>query len=736
MNAPPTNPEALSPDLGWLAHYQLRRRLGEGGFGQVFEAWDSKLCRSIAIKQLKSLSQLTPPGSLIQEARAAASLKHQAFVQIFSIDGDGEAQSIVMELVDGQTLRELTRPDGQQRAIDTKQALDIVQQIADAMQEAHASGLIHGDLKPSNLMLEASGKVRILDFGLARQMDPLATESTSSIDSQGTIAYMAPERLLGQPAAQQSDIYSLGVVLYELINGARPFAELNGLALAAAHIQSTSSLWPFPAGTDPRIIALIIAMTAREPAQRLASMQAVQQAIISLQDPAGILTLPNSLPAAERVKPARSRMARRLLLWGMGTLLVVAVVALGVYQSKAYTEWANWIPKPYSEAKAMQAGLEALRTFDRDGSLDNAIRNFNSILEHAPNHAGAAAGLSLAYSLRYANDGRDEAWLQRADASAQQALKENDQLALAHAAQAWVRGYQKRMDEALATMDKAINLDPLNHFAIAGKIRLLIQMHRFDAAEISVQNAIKIHPKERQFVDLLGTLRFQQGDYPAAERAFKRSTQLEPDATFAYANLGATLLRQNRGDEALQALQQGLQIRPSGVLYSNLGHALFARGDYVAAAQAFEHAVSAAKGSPNNYLKWANLADALRWIPGRSEESRKAYQQAIELLKPVLERSPNDTTVLSRMGLYAAKLGNRQATVWTQHAVANAPSNADVHFRGAVAYEVIGSRDLALAEITKARALAYPINLINAEPDLIALRRDPRYHNLTMESQK
>jgi len=198
--------------------------------------------------------------------------------------------------------------------------------------------------------------------------------------------------------------------------------------------------------------------------------------------------------------------------------------------------------------------------------------------------------------------------------------------------------------------------------------------------------------------------------------------------------LSAVLQRQGREKEALQVLQEGLQVRPSGVLYNNLGNALFNRGDYVGAAKAFEHAVSASKGNNIAYLRWANLADTLRWIPGRERDSQQAYRNAAILMKPLLEHAPDNATLTSRMGLYSAKLGDKAAALTlSKQAVLAKPDNPDIRFRAAVAYEVTGKREAALAELANAQQLGYPTTLISTEPDLLALRSDPRFDLLRME---
>jgi eukaryotic-like serine/threonine-protein kinase len=704
-----------------LGHYKMVRVLGEGGFGQVLEAWDTRLERPVAIKRLKPQLLSARPDNLLDEARLAASLRHPAFVRIFSIDGDAALQSIIMEYVDGRTLRELAA-DG---PLPLPQVVAIIAQVAEAMEEAHAANLIHGDLKPSNLMLDGAGAVRILDFGLACRIDPDATASTPVDQAQGTVAYLAPELMMGTGQSVASDVYALGVVMFELLNGARPFAHLSGLSLAAAHIQSSSSMWEFPAGTSAPVAALVRAMTARDPAQRLASMSAVRKALRALN--IGAAPAPNAT-----ARPKRRHLKRWLA--GVGALLVLGA-AIGL--ALAPDGWYHRHTPFFSESAALREGMTALKTFERDESLDIAIARFNAILARRPNHAAAAAGLSIAYSMRHVGDNRDESWLQRADASAQLALKSNDQLAMAYAAQSAVRIAQGKQEESLRLIDHSLRLDPLDVFTLTLKGAILTRIGRFKEAKEHLDRAIARYPNERKLQDVLGVLLFQQGDYAGAERAFRRSIAIEPDAVMAYANLSYALLRQDRGDQALQALQQGLQVRPNGSLYTNLGNALFNRGDYVGAAQAFENAVSSSRGNSNTYLRWANLADTLRWIPGREQASRDAYRQAQTLLRPLQERAPNDATLLSRMGLYAARLGERaDAVAMTQRAVQAEPETADVRYRAALVYELSGERDAALAELKAASQRGYPFNLINAEPDLIALRRDPRFHQPITESPK
>jgi serine/threonine-protein kinase len=539
---------------------------------------------------------------------------------------------------------------------------------------------------------------------------------------------MAPERLLGAAPDARGDVYALGVILYELVCGARPFPTLNGLALAAAQVQSSSDSWNYPESLALPLVALIRAMTARDPGQRLAGMDEVLRRLAQLDGAA-----PAALaPAPPVTPPAPDKKTRRALRIG-AVVLALGAAGAGAWQAAPYVEAlgnSSFIQamRPYSEALEMEGGLAALKLYDRPGSLDSAAGHFARILEHSPDHAGAAAGTSLVYSLRYMSDYQDEVWLQKADASAQQAVKLDDQLALGRIAQGWVLAGKGRFDEALQEYDQALRLDPANVFGWHGKVESLRHARRYPEALAALKQAIGRFPRERVFTDELGSTYFDQGDYKAAEQAFRRSIALQPDAVIAYANLNATLLRQDRGDEALRVLQQGLQVRPSANLYANLGNALFFRGDYVGAAQAFENAVDPARGAPGDYLNWANLADTLLWIPGRQKQAREAYDKARRLLAPRLERAPDDVVLVSRMGLYSARAGDATAAMDAMaRAVALAPADANVQFRAGLAYELLGKRVLALDAIAKAKRLGYPAKFIDAEPDLVALRRDPAY---------
>jgi serine/threonine protein kinase/Flp pilus assembly protein TadD len=712
-----------------LLHYQLGESLGEGGFGQVFRAWDTKLHRHVAIKYLKNI---VTGVDLVKEARLAASLQHPAFVKVHALEQAEASQAIVMELVPGRTLRQLmeTQPP------TIPEILDIVRQIAQAMQEAHSAGLIHGDLKPSNLMQEPGGVIRILDFGLATQADRDATTSLVQSDPQGTIAYMAPEILTGSTLRPSADIYALGVIFYELLTGGRPFSHLSGLALAAALMQSNSDQWPWPDHLPFSLRQLVRVMTARQMDQRLNSMQevALQCAHLAALDPPSLSSLSldlKSLKLAALPNPAPREIdwqhLRKPLRRGfIGLTLVVGLI--GLWYSQPYWQQITINLQPYSEAQEMQKGLQALAYFDQQDMIDEAEKHFGKILSRSPENAAAMASMSLIYSSRYANNGQDLIWLQKAEASAQQSLKFNDFLALSHIANAKVFSLRDQYSQALAELERGLALDPNSHLAWSLKVDVLIQAKRLDEAlQLAAQGAQRF-PQERMFPGQLGQIYALQGNYKDAIDAYTLSVKLKPDVSSAYIGLAQVLMRQNRIDDAVQTLQSGLKVRPSAELSAAVGNVLFSRGDYVAAAAAFESAVTAGKGNPNDDLGWAKLADTLSWLPGRSDAANKAYDKARSLLVQRISQSPNNVDLLSRMALYAAKLGDAvESQAKLQRALTLAPESAEVQFRAAVSYEILGKRKEALAALIKATSLGYSNKVIEAEPELLALRRDPKY---------
>jgi serine/threonine protein kinase len=217
-----------------LAHYEITSHLGTGGMGEVYQATDTKLGRSVAIKLLPAAFASDPErlSRFRREAQLLASLNHPNIAHIYGLEESGDRRCIVMELIEGETLQSRIKKG----PIQVDEALAIAKQIVEALEAAHEKGVIHRDLKPGNVMLTSDGRVKVLDFGLAKSYDtnsPGATSSNSpTVDSiaatnagviLGTAAYMSPEQARGKPVDKRADIWAFGVVLFEMLTGHRHF---------------------------------------------------------------------------------------------------------------------------------------------------------------------------------------------------------------------------------------------------------------------------------------------------------------------------------------------------------------------------------------------------------------------------------------------------------------------------------------------------------------------------------
>jgi eukaryotic-like serine/threonine-protein kinase len=208
-----------------ISHYRLGDRLGGGGMGVVYQAHDTRLGRPVAVKFLPEAYAKDPRAleRFQREARTASALNHPHICTIYDIDEYQGQPFLIMELIEGRTLRALV---GQRPALAT--LAEVVGQAAKALAVAHAAGIVHRDIKPENVMVRADGYVKVLDFGLARRL-PTGLASARTGDATqpgvllGTVRYMSPEQARGETATSASDIFALGIVLYELAVGQHPF---------------------------------------------------------------------------------------------------------------------------------------------------------------------------------------------------------------------------------------------------------------------------------------------------------------------------------------------------------------------------------------------------------------------------------------------------------------------------------------------------------------------------------
>ncbi len=225
-----------------LGQYKILEKIGAGGMGDVYRAEDPKLGREVAIKVLPEGFTDDPErlARFEREARAVAALSHPNILSIYDFGTENGITYAVMELLEGETLRQLAAAG----PLPIRKSLEYARQIAEGLAAAHDKGIIHRDLKPENVFVSRDGRVKILDFGLARQTgltgtgtdthSPTMAEATEAGAVLGTVGYMSPEQVKGEPADARSDIFSLGLVLYEMLSGNRAFERETGAEIMTA----------------------------------------------------------------------------------------------------------------------------------------------------------------------------------------------------------------------------------------------------------------------------------------------------------------------------------------------------------------------------------------------------------------------------------------------------------------------------------------------------------------------
>jgi serine/threonine-protein kinase len=320
-----------------ILHYQILQKLGAGGMGEIYKAQDSKLNRMVAIKVLTGVNSSDPDSRrrFVQEAQAASSLNHPNIITIHDIISHGDDQIMVMEFVNGKTLGEVIPPHG----LSVAETLQYAVQIADGLHAAHSAGITHRDLKPGNIMVTPQGRVKILDFGLAKLAAPAGPVSLSDITQTvgpapmtvqgsivGTVSYMSPEQAQGTKVDSRSDIFSFGCVLYEMLTGRKAFTgESNLMILTAILRDEPAPIAGIAQGVPPELIKIVHRALRKDPVQRWQSMQDMHVELLMLKQKSdsGVLFVPQ-LPTVELLTPARPQSRS----WGGTAVLAIAVFVL------------------------------------------------------------------------------------------------------------------------------------------------------------------------------------------------------------------------------------------------------------------------------------------------------------------------------------------------------------------------------------------------------------------------
>jgi eukaryotic-like serine/threonine-protein kinase len=365
----------MTVDTLILGRYRLEREIAAGGTARVWQARDEQLDRRVAVKLLHP--HLLPDDAsrrrLVAEAHAAAALSHPGIATVYDVSGEADEPTLVMELVDGEPLSTLLEREGR---LEPERAARLAAEIAEALYHAHQQGIVHRDVKPANVMLEAgSGRARLIDFGIAHSLERAAQSLTQTGTTLGTPRYMAPEQLAGETLGPRTDLWGLGATLYQALSGRAPFDGATPLAISRQQEGGPPPL----EGVERSLAELVRSCLAIDVADRPLHAGALAAALRGWLDgervpsaatlsaaPTQAIEVPVPAEASGAAVPQPQRRRRHAALAVASLLLLAAVVGVGFAASGRLasigggpTPEATPIPTPNWRAPLLAAYLEA-----------------------------------------------------------------------------------------------------------------------------------------------------------------------------------------------------------------------------------------------------------------------------------------------------------------------------------------------------------------------------------------
>jgi tetratricopeptide (TPR) repeat protein len=642
-----------------------------------------------------------------------------------------------------------------ERALRDAEAVQYAIQISDALAKAHAAGIIHRDLKPGNIMITDDGLVKVLDFGLARLEAQAVTSSDDSPTASGsflskpgttlgTFYYMSPEQARGEVADTRSDIFSFGVVLFEMLTRELPFDGDNLLAmLHALHFGEPKAIRKLRPDLEDGIAAVVEQCLQKLPNDRYQSAAEINrdlraaagQSSSTMGSAAGLKRSVLASKGAEPPRPAGMSEQNRKLKVAAAAAIVAALIAaiampslrhtivsLGSRSSPAGHATVETVAdNPFALQQQAQAYLER---WDVPSNLDRSITLLNRAIELDHDYAPAYASLTFAYFEKNRLN-PDPQWVKQATQSAERAVQLNNDLADAHLARGVATMLAGNNEESKKEFRKAADLDPKSSKPYRWLGFLFNSTGKNKEAEDALARALALNPADWRSRMNLGVLYYKTARYAEAATAWEQVSKLTPDNFIVLNNLAGVYHMLDRDDDAASALQRSLEIKPDADTYSNLGTLRFFQGRYPDAVPAFEKAVNM---SANDYLVWGNLGDAYRWAPGQAAKANPAYSNAIRLAREALKAHSDDLDLRSSLALYLVKRGDKHGALEQIKEVDRADKkSAAALFNSTVVHELAGERDQALAALSSALKAGYALEEIKNEPELVALRADTRY---------
>ena len=644
-----------------ISHYRIVEKLGRGGMGEVYLAEDKRLGRKVAIKFLPAevATNEIARQRLLREAQTAATLDHPNICAIYEVGQEGGYSFIVLQYVEGETLAARIK----RQLPDLREALAIAAQVADALHEAHARGIVHRDIKPENIMLTTRGQVKVLDFGLAKVLaDPDLVEPDAQTGTMlsipgmmmGTVPYMSPEQVRGENLDCRSDIFSFGTALYELLSGRRPFeakstAEVISAILTRDPPPINRSSLGHSGSAEERLIRKCLEKDAAQRYQTMGDLISDLAQIRREYENGQVRPAPDvtSAKTTPPIVAPESRFRKLRILRPALLLTAVAFLLAGAFYLSSFrapkTGSASAVKSANPAAyDAYMRGMVSVRS-ENPTDNDAAIKLFQQAVAADPNFAAAYAELARAYSIRvrfFAPVSEKKKLNEEAELDVDKSLALDPNLAEGYFARGlilWTPYKRFPHEQAVQSYRRALQLNPNLEEAHHQLGFIYLHIGLLDKGWQEIQQALAINPANTLARYRLGVIDMCRAKYQEAYDIF-HSTPLEESPSLLASYTSTALFRLGRNEEASAIIEQYLKDYPKdegGLITSVKAMMLAKAGKKQEAEATIQHAIEIGRGYAHFHHTSYNIASAyalmnqpekaLKWLQVTAEEGFPCY---------------------------------------------------------------------------------------------------------------